>query len=310
LDLVLRLLTLEFLMKIVVAGGTGFIGKAFTALLPGEELVCLVRHPDSSSAGKPVFWDGKTISAWASELDGADAVVNLAGAPVTLRWSPANRKRIIDSRVEPTSALAAAIQQAKRRPRVWINGSASGFYGDCGDRVLTEENAGGAGFLADVCQRWEEAARTTVSEGTRLVLVRTGFVLGQDAGALPTLVKLAKLGLGGPAGSGRQWVPWIHVSDLCRMMIEALGNERFSGGVNACAPRPVTNRDLMAGIRHRLGRHWAPPAPALALRLLGKLAGPDAELLLNSQRMTPKAAIVAGFEWQFETLQAALQDLV
>jgi uncharacterized protein (TIGR01777 family) len=293
--------------KLVLAGGSGFIGKALVNHFSDWDVVLLTRG-NFLSQTRSVQWDGRSQGAWAKEVDGADAVINLAGAPITLKWTPENRKKIVDSRVESTTAIGQAISEASNPPPVWVNSSAVGFYGNRGDEVLDEGSSAGSGFLAEACQAWEEAMLAISLPKTRCSLMRTGIVLGRGGGALDPLSKLAKVGLGGSAGDGAQWIPWIHIEDLCRMCRWML--EAGTGPVNGCAPEPARNRDFMAALRHAVKRPWSPPVPRPVLQIVGKLFGPDPETILGSTRVVPRFALENGFDWSYRSLDLALADLV
>jgi hypothetical protein len=215
----------------------------------------------------------------------------------------------VDSRVRVTKAIAAALAEAADPPAVWVNGSAVGFYGDRGEEILEETASRGNGFLADVCAEWE-AALFEPELPVRRVALRTGVALGPDGGALGPLKRLARLGLGGSAGAGKQWVPWIHLRDLSSMIRWAILTESVSGPLNGCAPEPVRNRDLMRMLRTAVHRPWSPPAPTLAIRALANLGGPDPSLILSSQRAVPRQALEAGFQWGYPNLAGALEHLL
>ncbi len=297
-------------MKIVIAGGTGFLGRPLCAALVGDghEVAVLTRNGQTRTPGgtRAVAWElDRALSPWAAELDGAGAVINLAGEPIAgHRWSAAQKRRIEDSRVTATRRLATAITEAAAPPPVFISGSAVGFYGACGSEVVTEDTGAGHDFLAGVCRRWEGQAVAASSARTRVVCLRTGLVLAPDGGALPSMLPPFKLGLGGRLGSGRQYWPWIHRTDwvnLVRFLIEA---PDAVGAVNATAPTPVTNAEFTAELGRALGRPTYIPVPRLALRiLLGEMA--DA-LLLSGQRATPVKAQHLGFSFTYPRLSLAL----
>lgn len=297
--------------KIVIAGGSGFLGHALSKYLisKGDSLTLLTRKIDSGNPVRSVEWDGQTQGEWVATLEEADAVINLAGAPITLPWNETNRQLIINSRVKSTLAIGLAICNAKNPPATWINASATGYYGDRGDEILPESASFGTGFLAEVCKQWEDSVDAHPTPKTRKIKLRTGVVLGLNGGALAPLVGLTKSFLGGPAGDGKQYVPWIHLQDHVRLVRWcALGD--VSGPINACAPNPVTNAQLMAELRATLGRPMAPPAPAFALKLLSKIGGPDAHVLLDSTRAIPQAALQGGFDFVYPTLGPALTSLL
>jgi uncharacterized protein (TIGR01777 family) len=300
------------MMKVVVAGGTGFLGRALCERLgaDGHDVVVLSRRPDEAvpEAVHVVRWnpDG-TAGSWAAAVDGAAAVINLAGESIAARrWTAAHKARIRESRVLATRSLVLAIGGAATPPAVLVSGSAVGYYGPRGDEPVTEGTEAGGDFLAGVCQAWEAEAQKVPSR-TRLVLVRTGLVLARDGGALPQMLLPFRLFAGGPVGSGRQYWPWIHRDDWIGLVRWALDRKDLSGPMNATAPHPVTN----AAFSQSLGRalhvpSWL-PAPAFALRIaLGEMA--DA-LLLSGQRAIPSRATTAGYRFRFEELQPALEAI-
>lgn len=296
-------------MRIVIAGGTGFLGAPLVAALAadGHDLVVLSRRPDAGGRTLPWQPDG-TTGAWARAVDGAGAVVNLSGESIAgRRWTPAQKQRILDSRVLATRSLAAAIRAAANPPAVLLNGSAVGYYGPHGDDVVTESTPHGTDFLASVCVRWENEAAAAASGRTRVVCIRTGLVLEKDGGALPQMLPPFRFGVGGPVGSGRQYWPWIHRADWIALARWTIESSALSGPVNATAPEPVTNRDFARALGRVMHRPSFMPAPAIALRLLlGEMA--DA-LLLTGQRAVPAKATRAGFPFKYPALAGALQAI-
>ena len=301
-------------MRIVVAGGTGFLGSALSHALvqDGHQLTVLTRGPDSSTApdGKVrrVRWDAATPDrAWSSVVDGADAVINLAGESIAgRRWSASQKQRILDSRVSATRALVQAIASAQKAPATFVSGSAVGYYGPLGDQIVTEDYPAGSDFLADVCRAWEAEAQTA-RPFSRVVCVRTGLVLAKDGGALGKMLLPFKLGAGGPLGSGRQYMPWIHRRDWVDLVRWSMLTASVDGPVNATGPAPVTNAEFTKSLGRALHRPAFMPAPAFALRLVfGEMA--DA-LLLSGQRAVPQKAERNGFQFQFRTLEAALAEI-
>lgn len=294
--------------RVVIAGGSGFIGHALLQELQEDYEVVIL-----SRSGKPIegatveTWDGKTLGDWARNLDGAEAVINLAGEPVTLRWTEENKKKILESRTESTAVIGKAVRGCVVPPKVWINGSAVGYYGDTGDREVDETSPAGEGFLAETCLAWERAQEEVETPQTRKVRIRIGFVLGKEGGALPELWKITRRFLGGSQGSGQQWVPWIHISDLAGIFRWVIENE-VSGPVNGVGPSPVRNKELMAEIRRAAHRPWSPPAPAFALNLVGAIIGVQTDVTLVSQRVVSKTLKEGGFEYRFPTLQETIAD--
>jgi uncharacterized protein (TIGR01777 family) len=295
-------------MKIVVAGGTGFLGRPLTERLvsKGHQVVVLTREAASQEPARAVVWspDG-SVGAWANEIDGADAVVNLAGEPIAgRRWSADHKQQIRDSRIRATRSLAAAIGRASQPPSVFVSGSAVGYYGPLGDEWVVEATPPGSDFLAQVCHQWEAEATRAASSRTRVVRVRTGLVLERDGGALPPMLPPFKFGIGGPAGSGRQYWPWIHRSDWIDLVWWAIRTDTVEGPLNATAPEPVRNAEFARALGRALGRPSFMPAPAFALRLiLGEMA--DA-LLLSGQRASPAKAGALGFSFTYEQVDDAL----
>ena len=274
-------------MIVTLTGASGFIGRALAARLSasGHKV-----QPFSLRAPRP--------------LEVSDAVIHLAGEPVAQRWTPEAKRRIRESRVEGTRRLIAALPAP---PRVFICSSAVGFYGSRGDEVLTEASPPGTGFLAEVCTAWEGAADQASALGMRVVKLRTGMVLGGQGGALDRMLPAFRMGVGGRLGSGRQWMPWIQLDDHLDLVEFALAQAGVSGPLNAVAPNPVTNREFTATLARALHRPAFLPAPAFALRAM---FGEMASVLLASQRVIPRAALDAGFEFRHPELGPALQDIL
>lgn len=292
---------------VVVAGGTGFLGRALVAALraKGRDAVVVTRDPSRAAlnaGARAVSW-----SDLPAAVDGADAVVNLAGETIAQRWTDAAKARIVASRAEAAEKVGAALRAAKRKPAVLVNASAVGFYGNRGDEELDEASPAGTGFLAETCLAWEEAARRAVPEEVRLVLPRIGVVLGEEGGALSKMLLPFRLGLGGPLGSGRQWMPWIHRDDLVSLLLAALDEPRFEGPVVAAAPNPVTMKEFAATLGRVLRRPALAPAPAFAIRAA---MGEMASLVLDGQKALPGKALALGFGFRFERLEPALADLL
>jgi len=298
--------------RVVLAGGSGFLGRALAKELLARDcdVVVLTRSPRERSDGAKEFeWDGKHIGEWIQFLDGAEAVINLAGRGINCRHTPENIHEIVDSRVNAVNAVGAAIYHVARPPRVWVQAGAIGFYGDPKDRMCDENSPAGNDTLAGICQPWEAAFNSAPAPGTRRVLLRIGFVLGRDGGALPVLAGLAKWFLGGTVGSGRQFISWIHVGDLSRMFIEAVERDELAGTFNAVGPNSVTNREFMRELRCALHRPWSPPAPEWAVKLGSRLVGTEPSLALTGCRVAPKRFLEAGFKFQFPELPGSLKNI-
>ena len=297
-------------MKIAITGASGFIGRRLMKLLAarGHRLHVLSRHAGTNlPAGVQLsVWDPLLGPAPEDALLDADAVLHLAGEPVAQRWTAAAKQRIRDSRVVGTSHLVAALADCSPRPATLVCASAIGYYGSRGDEVLTEDSAPGTGFLADVCVGWEREAAKAEALGMRVTRIRTGVVLDPRGGALKPMLAPFRFGLGGPLGGGRQWMSWIHASDLAEMFRFALENPA-PPVLNGVAPGSVTNAEFTRALATALHRPAFLPVPKLALRML---FGEMADMLLASQRVAPVAAEAAGFQFQHPQLAEALGDLL
>ena len=297
-------------MRITVTGGTGFIGRRLVRHLQADDdTVHLLVRRGRTGLNQNVewsVWEAMDTEPPVASLAGADAVVHLAGEPIAQRWTPAAKQRILGSRVEGTRRLVRALEALPRRPELLLSVSAVGFYGSRGGEELSESSSPGTGFLPDVCREWEEAARTAESLGVRVVSLRIGVVLGIEGGILAKLAPVFRLGAGGRLGSGNQWMSWIHVDDLSRLIRFALVSPHLRGPVNATAPSPVTNREFTETLASVLRRPALLPVPAFALRAL---FGEMAEVMLGSQRVQPRAAEAAGFRFDYPALRPALDHL-
>ena len=293
--------------KIIIAGGTGLIGSALSAELVnrGHQVLLLSRSPREGR----IVWDGVHSGEWAENLLDCQTVINLAGSPISVKFTSDNRREILKSRLEPTGAIGDAIQTTCHNvaPPHWINASAVGFYGNRSDEVCTEESLPGKGFLAATSVQWEKACLDHPASCPKSI-VRIGVVLAHGGGAFPKLQSLTKALLGGQIGDGEQFISWIHLADLVTMFCWLIESRR-EGIYNGTAPNPVKNQDFMSELRKAESRPWSPPVPAPLLRLMGGTSGPDASLLLDSTRAIPAASVDQGFTFRFPTIQEALQDL-
>lgn len=298
-------------MRIAVAGGSGLLGSALAraCVAAGDDVVVLSRRVRGARDGVSYArWDPSADpSSWAAVLEGADALVNLAGVSIADgRWSNRRKVALWDSRVQATRALGSALPLLTRPPARVVNGSAVGYYGSRGDTVLTEASTAGHDFLARLCVAWEQAAQTMASERTSVACVRTGLVLARDGGALPRIALPFKVGAGGVMGDGSHYMSWIHVDDWVALVQRLLTGQDV-GAWNLTAPEPVTNRAFTMTLAAALRRPALLPAPAFALRLaLGEMA--DA-LLLASQRAQPARATADGFTFRYPTVDAALRAI-
>ncbi|MEA2489394.1 MAG: uncharacterized protein QOH21_1186 [Acidobacteriota bacterium] len=293
-------------MKIVIAGGTGFIGEPLVQRLVarGHEVSVLSRNPAKVRTGRGIAWDGKTQGGWSDAVASADAVINLAGESIADgRWTGRRKRQLVTSRLDATSALVAAMQRHVTKRRVFISASAIGFYGDRKDELLDEQSPSGFGFLATLTQKWEGAAHAAEAIA-RVVVIRIGIVLAREGGALAKMLLPFRLGAGGPMGSGNQWMSWVDREDVLRLIEWTLDHESARGVYNATAPEPVRNRDFAKALGRALHRPAVMPAPGVALRLaFGEMAG---EALLAGQRVLPQHALAEGFVFESRTLDEAL----
>jgi uncharacterized protein len=302
-------------MRIVVTGGTGFIGRALCPSLvqDGHQVTVLARNAGSAShllgpLVTAIEWNGRETGSWEQSLEGADAVINLAGAPIAeARWTEARKKLLRDSRVLTTRLLVEAMSRRSSKPGTLISASGIGYYGASDDRVLDEAGPHGKGFLADLCLAWEGEALRAAEFGTRVVLLRTGMVLEQDGGALPKMLLPFRLFVGGPILPGTQWISWIHRRDHIGLIQWALATPGLSGPLNAVAPGAVTMGKFCSVLGQALHRPSWLPVPSLMLKLaLGELG----TLMTTGQRVCPATALSGGYVFQYPTLEAALRAIV
>ena len=303
-------------MRVFVTGGTGLIGTRLVRQLlkRGDQPVVLSRRPDAAAklfgpACTAVPGDPTQAGEWMGAVADCDAVINLAGENVFgRRWNAEVKALLHDSRVKATQNVVEALRRpSDGRPRTLVNASAIGYYGPHGDEELTEDSPPGDDFLARLCVDWENAARAADAAGVRCVTVRVGVVLDKEGGALAALLRPFKLGAGGPAGSGRQWMSWIHHEDMTGLFLLALDNAEARGPLNGTAPGPVTNRDFSKALGRALHRPAFMPMPGFALRVL---VGEAAEVVLTGQRVLPQRAQRLGYVFKYPTADAALQEIV
>jgi uncharacterized protein (TIGR01777 family) len=291
-------------VHVVITGGTGSLGRPIVEALgaAGHAVVSITRDPAHAS-GEAVGWESLEAAVAA-----ADAVVHLAGEPIAAgRWTAKRKERIRASRVESTRKVVDALGAADPRRRILVSASAVGYYGAHGDEVLDESAPAGSGFLADVCRAWEAEAERAESLNVRVVRLRLGVVLARHGGALARMVPAFRAFVGGPIGSGRQWMSWIHGDDVTGLVLAALTDDRWRGAVNATSPAPVRNADFAAALGATLARPAVFPTPAFALRLaLGEMA----DMLLTGQRVVPAAANALAFHWRYPDVVGALRASV
>ena len=284
-------------MKIGIIGATGYIGSRLRAatLASGQEVVCFSRKE------RPGFRQFSLDAV--PDFSGLDAIVNLAGESILGLWTRQKKEKILRSRVDTTRQVLEGMSRLPDGPRILINASAIGYYGETGENLATETSPAGTGFLAQTCNAWEEATQGSIAERVRVIRLRIGFVTG-PGGAMRFVLPLFKMGLGGPLGNGRQWLSCIHVDDVAGLILWAIANESISGPVNAVCPEPVRNIDFTRALARAVHRPAILPAPAFALRLaLGELS----RVMLDSVRIIPKVALEDGYTFRFPNVEAGLQ---
>lgn len=306
----MRRRVLNTTMKVLISGGSGLVGSALTNSLRADgHVVSLFIRPGGQAAKGDVLWNPSRATVDVPALEGLDAIVHLSGASIADgRWTDKRKAILRSSRVDSTRVLVDSLERLKQPPRVFVCASAIGYYGDRGDELLTEASGYGNDFLAILCRTWESEAARAAANGVRTVITRFGVILATQGGALQRMLTPFKLGAGGRLGSGKQWMSWIALEDVVKVLRTAIDNEKVSGALNVVSPNPVQNAEftrILAGALHRPAIF---PAPAFALRLaLGQMA--DA-LLLSSQRVQPEKLAKAGYQFRRETLRPALQAIL
>ncbi len=305
--------------KIILAGGSGFIGQALINHWKYEsvEVVVLSRKAYAPhDRVRYVVWDGETPGAWVTELDGADVLINLAGKSVDCRYTEQNKRLILSSRINSTTVLGQAIRQAKNPPRLWINSASATIYRHAPDRQMDEltgdleDNRPSHQFSIAVCKAWEHAFwMADTPDSVRKVALRMAIVLGREGGVLPVLKRLTRLGLGGTMGRGDQFMSWLHEHDLTRMIDFIIENDRIAGTYNGSAPNPICNRDFMVLIRKALGVPIGLPATEWMLEIGAFFLRTETELVLKSRNVVPKKLLDSGFQFNFPHAEDAVRDL-
>ncbi|MFT3765538.1 MAG: TIGR01777 family oxidoreductase [Minicystis sp.] len=302
--------------KVVITGGSGFVGRRLVEELigRGDQVTVLTRDPSRAqrqlaAGARSAAWTPEREGAWTDELEGADAVVHLAGETVAQRWTPDARRRIVASRVDSTRVLVEAIGRRAQKPSVLVSASAVGFYGARPPaEELDETSAPGEGFLADVVQRWEAAAQEATKHGVRSVQLRIGVVLGEGGGAVEKMIPPFRFFIGGPIGDGKQVMPWIHRDDVVGLTLFAIDDARVEGPINAVAPHPATGAEVAKAIGRVLHRPSWLPAPSFAVKLV--MGGEAASVVLTGQRVLPKRALALGYQFRQAELEPALASIL
>lgn len=302
-------------MKIVIAGGTGFIGREVCRVLidEGHSVSILTRHAgDHTASAAPrsrfLQWDGVTAGPWVQKCEGADVVINLSGAPIAdSRWTDKRKQVLIDSRVQPTQALLQAISTWKHKPHTFVSASGIGFYGARGEEELDESSTPGKGFLSDLSQVWENTAMEGAALGLRVIPIRFGMVLGPDGGALSKMTLPFHLFLGGPVLPGTQYISWIHRNDLARLILFVITHSTLDGAVNGVAPEAATMQNFCTTLGKSMNRPSWFPVPEFVLKIaLGEVS----TMLTTGQHVHPQKALDSGFTYSYPTLQKALQSIL
>lgn len=299
--------------KLIIAGGTGFLGKALANYFKAQyDVVILSRSNYENREGiRYVQWDGRSLSYWALELDGAHAVINLTGRSVDCRYNEFNKNEIYRSRLESTYILGQAIAQCKSKPKVWLNAASATIYRHAMDRPMTEADGElGTGFSVDVCRKWEKEFYDNAVDGVRQVAMRIAIVLGYKGSVMTPLTRLVKYGMGGKMGTGRQIFSWIHETDFCRAVEYLLNNTNASGSYNLAAPGPVSNETLMQLLRKELGIPFGINQPKWMLELGAFLINTETELILKSRWVLPGRLLDEGFVFTHAEIGEALHELI
>ncbi|AYZ35005.1 TIGR01777 family protein [Chryseobacterium indologenes] len=296
-------------MKIIIAGGTGFLGenleKYFTE--KGNRVYILTRKPRRENE---IYWNAKTVGEWQNILENADVLINLTGKSVDCRYNEKNKQEIYSSRIESTKVLQKAIDSCSQKPKIWMNASSATIYVYSEKHLNTEENGMiGDDFSMNICKSWEKEFFTTKNEEVRKVALRTSIVLGNNGGAFPKLKMITKLGLGGKQGRGNQMVSWIHIDDFCRAVEWVISHQDLTGAINVTAPDPISNEAMMRKLRKQVNAPIALNTPVWQLEIASVLMGTETELLLKSRNVFPGKLLESGFQFSYETFDIAVLKL-
>jgi uncharacterized protein len=299
-------------MKIVIAGGSGQIGKALVTELTARRHIVIVLSRDAyhtpvSDKIKIIKWDGRTPGDWCKAIENTDVIINLSGASIANgRWTGHRKKELLESRIISTQILAQAVSMAINRPSVFLNASAVGYYGNTGDIEVNENSPQGTGFLSNLCSLWEYEALNTSKSGLRVALLRTGVVLDKNGGTLKKMILPFRFFAGGRFGSGRQWISWIHIDDLVKAIIFTIENKNLYGPINLTSPNPVTNKIFTGELGRMLHRPSWLPVPSFLLKII---LGEMSSVLLEGQRALPEKLLSAGFTFIHPTIDMALTEI-
>lgn len=297
-------------MKIIIAAGTGFLGKNLEEyfMQKGDQVYILTRNPKRKNE---IFWDAKTLGEWQNLLENSDVLINLAGKSVDCRYTDKNKKEIYSSRIESTKVLQQAVDLCTNKPKIWLNASSATIYIHSEKQLNTEENGIiGDDFSMNICKSWESEFFRSKTEYVRKVALRTSIVLGNNGGAFPKLNILTKIGLGGKQGRGNQKISWIHIDDFCRAVEFVIANEDLTGEINITAPNPLSNNDFMRNLRKEMKAPFGLNAAVWQLELASAVMGTETELLLKSRNVYPEKLIKNGFSFNYPDVGRALKNLI
>jgi uncharacterized protein len=295
-------------MKIIIAGGSGFLGKSLENHFQNHEVWILTRNPKRPNE---ISWDAKTLGNWTESLEKADVLINMTGKSVDCRYNDANRAEILRSRIDSTNVLQRAVDNCKNPPKTWLNSSSATIYVHAETQLMTEANGIiGDDFSMNICKSWEKVFFATSSPQTRKVALRTAIVLGREGEAFHKLKTITRLGLGGQQGNGRQKMSWVHVEDFCRAVEFIIRDEKINGAINISAPNPIDNQSFMKILRDKLKVPFGLPSPAFLLEIGTLFLQTETELLLKSRNVYPERLLNYGFRFRFETVDEALGELV
>lgn len=297
-------------MKIIIAAGTGFLGKNLEQYFAakGHQVYILTRNPKRRNE---FHWDARNLGEWKNLFENADVLINLAGKSVDCRYTPKNKQEIYDSRINSTNVLQKAVDQCSTKPKIWLNASSATIYIHSETQVNTEENGiVGDDFSMNICKSWEQEFFKTNTEKVRKVALRTSIVLGSDGGAFPKMKMLMKFGLGGKQGRGNQNVSWIHIEDFCRAVEHLIDHEHISGAINITAPNPLSNEAFMKKLRQEMKIPFGLNAAVWQLEIASVFLKTETELLLKSRNVYPEKLVKSGFHFNYPVIEQALEDLI
>jgi uncharacterized protein len=295
-------------MKIIIAGGSGFLGKSLENHFQNQEVWILTRNPKRTNE---IHWDAQNIGKWTEYLENADVLINMTGKSVDCRYNDKNRMEILRSRIDSTNILQKAVDNCKNPPKIWLNSSSATIYTHAETQLMTETmGIIGDDFSMNICKAWEKAFFEKQDSKTRKVALRTAIVLGKEGEAFKKLKTITRLGLGGKQGNGRQKMSWVHIEDFCRAVEFIIQNESIKGVINISAPNPIDNQSFMAILRNKLNIPFGLPSPVFLLEIGTLLLQTETELLLKSRNVYPEKLLSYGFRFRFETVENAFYDLL